>query len=318
MPFRSNRLASFVSVLSIPIALSACGGKGTTTGSGGTSSATNGTGTGSPTTGTGTGTTRNERMSTGTGGSMPVTGTQIKDFTGVNANIADPVDNLTPLGWVREYHNWGWICDNYASGPAYPGMLYTFMNFNGWDWDMYFQGMQAAGVEAFPAVQGGVPWIQNGAIPPIAGGADKTKAASYIAHGDTMYQLAARYGAVQVPDANLKLKANQTRVSGLGTVHYYEDFNEQDNAAGFTGDAFAAMASADYDGDQKRQSATPSGSRTQIPMRKRPRHGWSLGEVSDDAGWVAIDHHVLGRDAHVVEREPGRQLPRRRHQRASL
>jgi hypothetical protein len=256
----SSRRLRFVLAASIPLLLAACGGGGTgdtaTGGNGGSPS-------GSSNGGNGQGGSRSTSTSSnsggnGTGGSGAgqVKGTQIKDFTGVNANIADAVDNLTPLGWVREYHNWGWICDNYAGGPAYPDMLYTFMNFNGWDWDMYFQGMKAAGVQAFPAVQGSVPWMNDSAIPPVDSGADKTKAASYVAHGDAMFQIAARYGSVQVPDAKLKLKANQTRVSGLGTVHYFEDFNEQDNAPAFTGDAFAAMASADYDGDQKRLGDT--------------------------------------------------------------
>jgi hypothetical protein len=135
-------------------------------------------------------------------------------------------------------------------------MLYTFMNFNGWDWDVYFASMRDAGTEAWPAVQGSVPWMNNSAIPPIPSGADKLAAASYIAHGDVMFQIAARYGSAPVADASLKLKANQTRVSGLGTVAYFENFNEQDNAAGFTGDAFAAMSSADYDGDQGRLGNT--------------------------------------------------------------
>jgi hypothetical protein len=71
-----------------------------------------------------------------------------------------------------------------------------------------------------------------------------------------MFQIAARWGSVKVPDAKLELEPGQTRSSGLGTVEYYEDFNEEDNATGFTGDVYAAMASADYDGDQTRLGST--------------------------------------------------------------
>jgi hypothetical protein len=177
-------------------------------------------------------------------------------FTGVNANIGDAPALLSPIGTVREYHNWGWICDNYASGPAYPDMLYTFMNFNGWDWDVYFSTLKAQGSMGFPAVQGSVPWMNDSAFPPVLAGADPTAAASYVAHADAMFQIAARYGSVKVPDAELKLAATQTRVSGLGTVQYFEDFNEEDNASAFTPAAMAAMASADYDGDQQRLGAT--------------------------------------------------------------
>jgi hypothetical protein len=192
----------------------------------------------------------------GTDGGAPSKGTPIGSFTGVNGLIADDPALLAPLGTVREYHNWGWICDNYAAGPAYPGMLYTFMNFNGWDWDVFFTKLKAQGVMGFPAVQGSVPWMNGSAIPPVPAGADKTAAASYAAHADAMFQIAARYGSVKVPDAQLKLKSTQTRVSGLGTVQYFEDFNEEDNASAFTPDAMAAMASADYDGDQKKLGAT--------------------------------------------------------------
>ncbi|HEY1954162.1 MAG TPA: hypothetical protein VGH28_01080 [Polyangiaceae bacterium] len=185
-----------------------------------------------------------------------ITKKTVGNYVGVNGLIADSVDDLAPIGVVREYHNWGWIADNYAATPAYPNMLYTFMNFNGWDWDAFFAGLQAKGVSGFPAVQGSVPWMNNSAIPPVPANADKTLAASYVAHADAMFQIAARYGSTKVPDAQLKLKANQTRSTGLGTVQYFEDFNEQDNSAAFTPDAFAAMASADDDGDQGRLGPT--------------------------------------------------------------
>jgi hypothetical protein len=180
----------------------------------------------------------------------PIVGT----FMGVNGLITDTVANLAPIGVVREYHNWGWLGNNDDDEP-YPQTLYTpdIPSF-GWDWDAFFSGLQSMGVSGFPVVQGGASWVGQSAIPPADG--SPTAAASYIAHGDTMFQIAARWGKTMVPDAGLKLEPGQTRVSGLGTVAYYEDFNEEDNAAGFTGDVYAAMASADYDGDQGRLGAT--------------------------------------------------------------
>jgi hypothetical protein len=193
----------------------------------------------------------------GSGGGTTSHGTLIGAFTGVNGLIADSVDLLAPLGTVREYHNWGWICDNFAAGPAYPDMLYTYADFNGWDWDAFFSGLKAQGASGFPAVQLSVPWMNNSAVPPVLAGADKTLAASYVAHADAMFQTAARYGSVKVADALLKLKNNgQPRSSGLGTVEYFENFNEEDNAQAFTPDAMAAMCSADYDGDQKKLGTT--------------------------------------------------------------
>jgi hypothetical protein len=223
--------------------------------SGGGPAVTSGSTGGAASTTAGSGGARPDGGDGGDAGSLPQ-GTLIGSFTGVNGIIADDPAVLAPLGTVREYHNWGWICDNYATGPAYPDMLYTFMNFAGWDWDTFFSDLKAQGVSGFPAVQGSVPWMNNEAIPPVLAGADPTAAASYVAHADAMFQIAARYGAASVPDAQLKLQPTQTRLSGLGTVHYFEDFNEEDNAPAFTPAAMAAMASADYDGDQGKLGAT--------------------------------------------------------------
>jgi hypothetical protein len=178
----------------------------------------------------------------------------VGSFVGVNGLITDSVANLAPIGVVREYHNWGWLGNNYSDNP-YPNTLYTpnIPSF-GWDWDSLFSGLQSMGVSGFPAVQGGAPWVDGGAVPPAAG--DPTAAASYVAHGDTMFQIAARWGSTKVADPLLELEPEQSRLTGLGTVQYFEDFNEEDNAAGFSGDVFAAMASADYDGDEGRLGKT--------------------------------------------------------------
>jgi hypothetical protein len=265
MSILSSRLALASFALSLPMFALACGGSGngdTASGGGGNSpsgSSAGGNGGGNGGGSAGSSSTSSNAGGNGTGGSggSAVKGTMMRDFTGSNANIGDDPKNLTPIGWVRDYHNWGWICDNYANSPAYPNMLYTFnLPENDWSWDDHYKAYKDAGVEAFPAVQGGVPWIANGGAPPVPNGDDKTAAASYIAHGDTMFQIAARYGSTMVDASKLKLRADQTKLSGLGYVKYYENFNEQDNASGFTGDVFAAMSSADYDGDQKRLGAT--------------------------------------------------------------
>jgi hypothetical protein len=236
---------------------------------------------------TGGGSAMGGGSSTGGGNSDAgvLTGATMGQLIGVNANIASRVQDLLPFGTVREYHNWGWLADNFASGPAYPAMQYTFAAFNGWDWDDFYTRLRDGGTEPFPAVQGSVPWENSSAIPPIASGADKLAAASYVAHGDTMFQLAARYGSVHVADNALKVKANgQPRASGLGLLNYYENFNEQDNAAGFTGDAFAAMSSADYDGDEGRLGAT-IGIKNADPNAKLVMGGLS-GRYPTSTNWV--------------------------------
>jgi hypothetical protein len=212
-----------------------------------------------------------------------VTGTTVAFFMGVNGLITDTVANLAPIGNVREYHNWGWLGNNYNDQP-YPQTLYTpDLTSFGWDWDTFFSGLKAAGASGFPAVQGAAPWVNNSALPPANG--SPTAAASYIAHGDTMFQIAARWGSAVVPTSELKLYAGQTTLTGAGTVEYYEDFNEQDNISGFTGDVYAAMASADYDGDQKRLGAT-IGIKNADPNAKLVMGGLS-GAYSGSETWVA-------------------------------
>ena len=85
--------------------------------------------------------------------------------------------------------------------------------------------------------------------------------ASYAAHADHLFQYAARYGHAQVVDARLKLASDQPRRSGLGLLRYYENWNEEDawwggREAYFQPEEFAAMCSADYDGDQGRMGRT--------------------------------------------------------------
>jgi hypothetical protein len=209
-------------------------------------------------------------------------GLTVGAFMGVNALITDSVANLAPIGIAREYHNWGWLGNNYSDQP-YPQTLYTpdIPSF-GWDWDSFFSGLQSMGVSGFPAVQGGVPWVSNSAVPPADG--SPTAAASYIAHGDTMFQIAARWGKTKVADGLLKLEAGQTRESGLGTVDCFEDFNEEDNASSFTGDVFAAMASADSDGDEGRLGAT-IGVKNADPGAKLVMGGLS-GKYGSGTTWI--------------------------------
>lgn len=219
----------------------------------------------------------------------------IARYVGVNGNISNKVADLAPIGIVREYHNWGWIADNYALTPAYPDMRYTFMNFNGWNWDDFFSGLKDAGVSAFPAVQGGVPWIDNKAVPPVAAGADAGAPASYVAHADAMFQIAARYGSTIVDDAKLRLSTNpaQTHRSGLGTVEYFEDFNEEDNVAAFTPASMAAMASADFDGDQGRLGNT-FGVKNADPKAKLVMGGLS-GKYPPGSVWLtSITNYLDG------------------------
>ncbi len=187
------------------------------------------------------------------------------DFIGVNAFIDDPTDKLAAVGNVREYHDWQWTDGNGdTSYPGYPNNQNSFSLFGGsWDWDTYYGDLKAKGVFGYPVIQQGVPWLANGAVPPVPADASTSAPASYAAHADEMFQYAARYGSTRVADGLLKLAAGQTRLSGLGLLEYIEDFNEEDawwvlgnGQPVFSPEVYAAMASADCDGDQGRMGKT--------------------------------------------------------------
>ena len=185
---------------------------------------------------------------------------------GVNAFVDDPLDKMTVGGFVREYHNWDW---DEGDGKTYLGYPHNENKWNpsygaggGWDFDAYYARLKAAGVMVCPAIQGGAAWLRTpgqgkAGDKPVPAGQSAAAPASYAAHADHLFQYAARYGSVRVADARLKLAADQPRRSGLGLLRYYENWNEEDawwagRDTYFQPAEFAAMCSADYDGDQGR------------------------------------------------------------------
>lgn len=242
-------------------------GGGVATGGGAAAGGGSATGGGAATGGGGAATGGGSATGGGGGGSTDAGsyGPTFGAFIGLNAFIDDPVPLLAAIGNVREYHSWQWCEGNGDSSyPGYPNNQNSFVMFGGyWNWDTYYSDLADAGVFGYPVIQAGVSFVNNGAVPPVPADAGLTDPASYIAHADHMFQYAARYGRTSVADAKLKLAADQTRVSALGSVQYIEDFNEQDatwvlpgGAYLFPPDVYAAMASADYDGDQQRLGTT--------------------------------------------------------------
>jgi hypothetical protein len=226
----------------------------------------------------------------------------VADFIGLDGFVGDPPDWLAAIGNVREYHAWQWSEGNgNPTYPGYPNNQNSFSLFNGfWNWDAYFGGLKAKGVFGYPAIQGGVPWLNAGAVPPVAKGASVTNPGSYAAHADEMFQYAARYGRAKVADNLLKLAAGQTRSSGLGYLQYIEDWNEEDawwilpsGQPVFTPDAYAAMASADCDGDQGRMGKT-LGMKQADPTIKCVMGGLA-GKGTPITAWETdIEHYLDG------------------------
>ncbi|MFD0715406.1 fibronectin type III domain-containing protein [Paenibacillus sp. GCM10027626] len=199
--------------------------------------------------------------------STPHTPPTMDQLMGVNAFIDDPQDKMQAAGFVREYHNWFWdegdAWDFQNHSTVYPGYPNNANKFNpsyggggGWNFDAYYQSLKGAGLTVVPAIQGSVDWLSDGfGHKPVSSGKDALLPSSYAEHADHMFQFAARYGSTVVADSKLKLAAGQARSTGLNTLQYFEDWNEQDaNWSGrmsyFTPYEYAAMASADYDGHQ--------------------------------------------------------------------
>jgi regulation of enolase protein 1 (concanavalin A-like superfamily) len=175
----------------------------------------------------------------------------VKDLIGTNTFLEDPPGRVMMAGHVREYHPWSWseyYQDQNAWGPSYAAG-------GGWNFDHYYDRMKKLGITVAPVVMQNAPYLYGGENhkPVVSGTSNTYSPSSYVAHGKHMWQFAARFGGVQHADNKLKLASGQPRVSGLNTLKYYENWNEQDQTWSGAGALFhpfeyAAMASADYDG----------------------------------------------------------------------
>lgn len=185
---------------------------------------------------------------------------------GINAFIDDPADKLQCVHWVREYHNWSWDeGDQWKFGAGddgrYPGFPRNVNKFQPsyagagkWNFDSFYERLRQQDQEVFPVLQGSVDWITD-AMPHKPGlpGKNAGDPQAYAAHADHLFQMAARYGGRKHEPAVLKLAPDQPPRSGMGLLHYYENWNEPDawwadRKSYFTPYEFAAMCSADYDG----------------------------------------------------------------------
>jgi hypothetical protein len=184
---------------------------------------------------------------------------------GTNGFIDDPIDKLSAVsGTLREYHLWAWDAgDGAASYVPYPNNRMRWepsdaAGGNGWFFDQYYRALAKRGVTVVPCLMESPRWLTPGSEDrPVAANADPTLPSSYAAHADYLFQFAARYGRRAVPLTSLRLGADQPKKSGLGLIQYVENWNEPNKnwrgkLAEFSPDQFAAMCSADYDGDQGR------------------------------------------------------------------
>lgn len=185
---------------------------------------------------------------------------RMEEFIGVNAFVNDPIGRINACGSVREYHNWMWIEGN--NSPTYPGYPNNenawYSSVTGFDFDSYYQNLKGLGIICSPDLQENTLWMAEGdysklSHKPISSTDDPLQPASYIEHGDHIFQFAARYGNNNVSGSLLKVSPSNPPLSGLNTVNYYENWNEQDkwwkgHGGFFLPYEYAAMSSADCDG----------------------------------------------------------------------
>jgi hypothetical protein len=183
----------------------------------------------------------------------------LRQFMGIDGFVDDQPVRLAPFGAVREYHDWQWDEGNgSASYPGYPNNQFAWNpSWPGWSFDAFYDTLRSRGIEANPDLQKSVPWMDtsdaNLEHRPVPAGEDPTLPYSYRAHARWMHQFAARFGSRTLPADSLLLRAGNSKVSGLGTVHVIEDWNEPDKdwegeKGRFRPAHLAAMISADWDG----------------------------------------------------------------------
>jgi len=256
------------------------------------------------------------------------------ELIGTNGFIDDPIDKLSAVaGTLREYHPWAWDAgDGAADFVPFPRNRIRWepsyaAGGNGWFFDQYFGTLAKRGVTVVPCVMESPKWVAaNGDDRPAAPTADKSFPASYAAHADHLFQYAARHGRRVVPTAQLKLADDQPKKSGLGLIRYLENWNEPNKnwrgkLAEFSPEQFAAMCSADYDGDQGRmgagfgvKSADPSMKLVMgglvginVPFLEGMRQ-WSLAHRGGSLPFDVINVHTYSNDAHDAVGQGGEGL----------
>ncbi len=220
-------------------------------------------------------------------------------FIGANVFVDDPIDKLKAVGFIREYHNWKWDEGGAKTYDGYPRNKIKFAPSAGaegsWNFDNYYATIKAAGLEISPVIQGNVNWLQGGTNFPFDDKPlDKPDAKtddpnSYQAKAHHLFQFAARYGNTTVKQDKLTLDPSQHFKSGLGLVHYIEDWNEPNKywlgaKAEFRAQEYAAMASANYDGHDQTMA---QGTKTFGAKQADPQMKFVMGGIAGvDIKWI--------------------------------
>lgn len=185
----------------------------------------------------------------------------VNDLMAINGFVWNPDSLFECVGAVREYRNWYWMDGGTLSDyDGFPNNEYAFEPAYKHSPDAFYQEMKSRDIDVNPCLQGSTYYLIDSVDgdlnhKPISDGEDAMLPESYREHADFMYQFTARYGRGNVPASKLKLRDDQTPVSGLDLINTVENWNEQDKwwrdrEGYFTPFEMAAMSSADYDGHE--------------------------------------------------------------------
>lgn len=176
----------------------------------------------------------------------------LRERIGVNVVHANDPDEVARVaGWARDYHRWYWYEPERGRLTWSSGRQRI---------DQFYSHLSRLGVKLLVSV-GMVPsWASsNGKTSglPYPRGRSGTALDDYIAHGEYLAQLAARYGATHHREGI----SSADKLTGLGWVQAIEGWNEPNQDwtdPRFPAAHFARMLEVDYDGAGTRGAAASS------------------------------------------------------------
>jgi len=85
-------------------------------------------------------------------------------FIGANGFIDDPAEKIKAVGFLREYHNWGWDEGNWESGyQSYPNSQMAWAPSKpGWSFDDFYSALNKENIMVSPCIQGAASWLNAG------------------------------------------------------------------------------------------------------------------------------------------------------------
>ena len=238
------------------------------------------------------------------------------EFAGTHGFFVDDLANYKPVNFIRVYH--GLYLTEAGVGYDHPQTMddpdpYCAFVDRWGAVDSYFQNLKDQGYITNICIQGGVSdetglW---GKRPSYQGTQDPEDPASYLGHARSMFQHVARYGSNKNVPPELVHVGNVTtdytnteKKIGMDLIEYYEHWNEP-NATWetpgnqFTAEAYAAMASADYDGHM-RSMGPDAGVKTADPNAKFVMAG--LAGFSGDTMTFLEDMNKWFRENRTLEK----------------